>query len=169
MNGTPLTGWRRWIAGAHPRRTAVRAAALGLATFLLLRFVCLPLRVLGVSMLPTFSDGQLRCANLLKYRFREPRRGEIVVVAMTGNHAVYMKRVLGLPGERIAFAKGQLIINGRPESEPWIENRGNWDMPEMTIPEGEYFVAGDHRALPIQLHTLGTVERSKIRGGLFFP
>lgn len=168
MNDRPIVGWKRFIAGSNPRKTVVRAAVLGVATFLLLRFVCLPLRVQGVSMEPTFRSGQIHCANLLKYAFRSPRRGDIAVVAMTGNRAFYMKRVLGLPGERIAFAQGRLLINGRPEEEPWIANRGNWMMPEMTIPEGEYFVAGDNRALPIEWHTLGTVKRAKIRGGLFF-
>ena len=62
-------------------------------------------------MEPTIHDGSWRLGNLLKFNGRNPRRGEMVIIRMAGWHAYYLKRVLGLPGENIAFDHGALVVN----------------------------------------------------------
>jgi signal peptidase I len=157
---------RRLIFGSDPKRTLRRGFLLALFTFLLVRYVYLPVRLQGVSMEPTLHGGDIHVANLLKYAWRDPRRGDIVVISMTGRHAFYLKRVLGLPGETIAFDRGQLYVNDQPTPEPYLMETGMWKLAATPVGGNEFFVAGDNRDLPIELHTIGTVNRSKIMGGL---
>jgi signal peptidase I len=160
--------YQRLVFGSDLRRTLRRGALLVLLACLLLRYVCLPVRLRGVSMEPTFHDGEIHVANLLKYAWREPQRGDIVVISMTGRHALYLKRVLGLPGETISFDGGRLHADGQPVPEPYLTTTGTWHLAATAVGINDYFVAGDNRELPMELHTLGTVDRGKILGGLFF-
>jgi len=160
--------WQRMLWGRRPLVTAVRAVLLATACWLLLRHVCLPTRAEGVSMQPTIRDGTWHLANLLQYCWRDPRRGELAVIRLAGPRVYYLKRVLGLPGERVAFAGGRLRINGRDIAEPYLRERGDWDLPAFTLAPGEYYVAGDHRALPLAVHKAGIVRRADIVGGLWW-
>jgi signal peptidase I len=85
---------------------------------------------------------------------------------MVGRRALYLKRVLGLPGETVRFFNGQMIIDGREMREPYLPGRGEWTLPAVKLDEDEYFVAGDNRAVPLEAHVLGTVKRKKIVGGI---
>ncbi len=163
---TPKRPWHlRLLLGSDLKRTLRRGALLALFTYLLLRYVCLPVRLQGVSMEPTLHGGDIHVANLLKYAWRTPQRGDLVVISMTGRHAFYLKRIIGLPGETISFRRGQLHANGQPIPEPYLAETGMWQLAPTVIGANEYFVAGDNRELPIEAHTLGTVDRGKIMGG----
>jgi signal peptidase I len=165
----PTHSWYwRLLFGSDLKRTLRRGALLAVGTWLFLRFVCLPMRLQGVSMEPTFHTGAIHVANLLKYRWNAPQRNDIVVISMTGHHAFYLKRVLGMPGESVAFQEGQLLVNGRPCAEPYLAHTGRWTLAATPVGSNEYFVAGDNRELPIEFHTLGAVDREKIVGGLLF-
>jgi len=166
--GSPRSRFKRLLLGSNPRRTLRRSLVLAILTYLLFRYVLVPVRLRGLSMEPTFRNGSIHIANTLRYVRRDPQRGDVVVISMTGNHAFYLKRVLGLPGERIAFDAGQLYVNHEARPEPYVPDRGTWTMPQLTVGRNEYFVAGDNRLIPMELHTLGTVNRAKIRGGLLF-
>ena len=162
---TPLM---RVVFGRNQRRTLVRAAVAGLLTYVVLRFVILPVRLRGISMEPTYRDGSFHLANLLSYTVRPPARGDVVVIEMTGRRALYLKRVLGLPGDRVSFSNGTCYINGAPLNEDYLEDKGQWTIPELVVPKGEYFVAGDNRRVEWESHTLGTVPRRKILGTILF-
>jgi len=164
----PSSLLRRLLIGRDIRVTLRRALLLAVASVLFFRFVCLPVRVRGSSMEPTFKNGELHAACLLQHAWRAPQRGEVVVISMSGTKAFYLKRILALPGERIAFDRGTLLINDRPQPEPYLHGTGTWTMAEMMVPDGEYFVAGDNRSIPIERHTLGTVNRKMILGGLLW-
>ena len=157
---------RRILIGENLKTTLRRAILLALFCILFFNYVLLPVQVRGLSMEPTFRDGTWHVANLLKFAARAPHRGEVVVISIAGQRALYLKRVLGLPGETVSFFNGQLIVNGREQSEPYLAGRGDWTLPAITIGEDEYFVAGDNRTVPIENHTLGTVKRKKITGGV---
>lgn len=160
----PVHPVRRFLIGSNIRRTLARAVVLGLLTAFILRYVWLPVRVRGVSMEPTFHDGAFHIANLAAFRFRAPARGDIVVIAMTGRRALYLKRLIGLPGDRIEFAGGALYLNGARVEEPYVRGSGDWTIPEVVVGPNEYYVAGDNRSIPWEQHTLGTVDRGKILG-----
>jgi len=64
-------------------------------------WMLVPLRLSGISMLPTYQDGALNFANRTAYWISEPARGDVVAIRMAGPHAFYVKRIIGMPGERI--------------------------------------------------------------------
>jgi signal peptidase I len=168
MNAEYLSRLRRILVGNSPHRTLRTALLLALLAFIVCRFVVLPVRVQGLSMEPTFRNRSIHLAYMLAYAKKEPRRGDIVLISMSGRGTMYMKRVLGLPGERVAFMGGQLFVNGKHVSEGYLREKGSWTMPEMSLRPDEYFVAGDNRSVDISFHTLGSVYRSDILGGILF-
>jgi signal peptidase I len=163
-----LPTWTIWLWGRKPRVTLLRALVLGVLLYLVGRFAFPPVHVAGQSMEPTIHDGTWRLGNKLKFLQREPQRGELVMVRMAGWRAFYLKRVLALPGETIAFSKGVLQINGRAQPEPYLHGESNWSLPATRVPEDEYFVAGDNRAVPLAAHKAGLTRRSDIVGGLLW-
>lgn len=158
----------RWLAGRNPRRTLIRAGLLVAAAYVVFGYVLMPVRGNGISMAPTIEHGQLIFINRLAYRFREPRRGDIVAVRMAGPSVVYVKRLLGLPGDRIRIDAGRVSINGEPLAEPYARTRDDWFLAEATLGENSYFVVGDNRTMRMELHDMGTVPRARLIGPLAF-
>ncbi len=154
--------------GRSPRRTLKRVVILALVSFLVFKFILLPVRLNGSSMEPTYRNGSINFIDTLRYRFREPRRGDIVAISMAGRQVMLFKRVVGLPGERVAFRDGALIINGHPLPEPYLKSKYDWNMPEEKIGPDEFFVVGDNRQVPLKTQLYGRVKRHKIVGGPLF-
>lgn len=157
--------WLRVVLiGRRPKATLIRVAVLVLTCFITFKFILLPIRVEGISMQPTYHDGQIDCVNLLAYRHHEPQRGDIVSVRLAGPSVMYMKRIIGLPGETVSFHRGHVYINGEPLDEPYLKFPCDWE--EASIPCGptQYYVVGDNRSMPFLLHTQGRAERDHIFG-----
>jgi signal peptidase I len=87
---------------------------------------------------------------------------------MAGPHVLYVKRVIGLPGERVSVADGVVNINGVPLAEPYVKNRRPWQVSEVTLGPSEYFVIGDNRGMSAGEHDFGRVELSRILGRVVF-
>ena len=155
---------RRLVFGRNPRVTLIRASVLALVFSVLFGFVLRPMRVKGLSMAPTYRDGSFNLLNRLAYRTDPPRRGDVVCIKTTGMHHLYMKRVIGLPGERVAIIDGQVMIDGEPLSEPYVMDREKWNLPEKQLGPGEFIVIGDNRQMDQRLHSWGKIRREKIVG-----
>jgi signal peptidase I len=134
----------------------------------LFKWVLLPVRAEGISMQPTYDPGSFRLVNRLSFTTRPPARGDIVAIRLAGRRVVYVKRVIGLPGETLAIVGGVVQVNGRPLDEPYVHNRRPWDFDEVTIAAGEYFVVGDNRGMNLRDHTMGRVNASRIIGRVVF-
>jgi signal peptidase I len=160
--------WSRILVGAHPRRTAVRVAVLAAAAFVVFRWVLLPIRTDGISMRPTYESGELRFVNRLAYLVAPPRRGDVVAIRMAGPHVVYVKRVVGLPGERFAIVDGIVQVNGHPLDEPYIVRRRPWNLPEITLEPREYFLVGDNRDMAMRAMDMGRAPRDRFVGKVVF-
>jgi signal peptidase I len=157
--------WARIILiGRNPSWTAVRIVVLVTLTFILAKFVLIPIRVEGVSMLPTYRQGRVNVVNALAYRSQGPQRGDVISIRMAGKRVMLMKRVVGLPGEVVAFRNGQLWIDGRPVPEPYIKYPCNWQMDPEKVGPDEYYVVGDNRSMPQGDHTQGMAKRKRIVG-----
>lgn len=163
-----MTLSRRLIFGRNPRRTAVRVLVLALASAALFTWVLLPVRAEGISMQPTYEPGSFRLVNRLAFRWRAPARGDIVAIRLAGTRVVYVKRVIGLPGERLHIQGGQVLIDGRPLDEPYVVNRRPWDYAEVEIGPQEYFVVGDNRGMNLRDHAMGRVDAVRIVGRVVF-
>jgi signal peptidase I len=159
---------RRLVFGSDPRRTVVRALVLVTISFALFKWVLLPVRAEGISMQPTYESGTLRIVNRLSFVSSPPRRGDIVAIRLAGTRVVYVKRIIGLPGERLDIVGGQVRIDGVPLVEPYVRDRRPWDFPEVTMKPDEYFVIGDNRGMNLRDHTLGRVDAARIVGRVVF-
>ncbi len=81
---------------------------------------------------------------------------------------MYVKRIVGLPGERLEIVEGQVLIDALPLAEPYVRNRRPWDVPEVTLEKGEYFVIGDNRGMRVGDHDFGRVDAARILGRILF-
>ncbi len=102
--------------------------------------------VMGESMTPTLQSGERMFVTKFTYYFREPERHEIVITHYPESGDLFVKRVVGLPGETIGVHDGQVYIDGEPLEEPYTrEDTIYYEMEDTVIPEGYVFVMGDNR------------------------
>jgi signal peptidase I len=170
----PASGWGRRLRilafGRHPKTTLIRAAILAVVCVAVFKLVLLPVRVEGISMSPTYSDHSINFVNRLPFLWHEPRRGDVVGIRLTppdgwsAPHIMYLKRIIGLPGEAISFVDGRVLVNGRILDEPYEKKPCDWNAAPVTLGPDEYFVVGDNRSMPKELHTFGKAERNRIVG-----
>jgi len=130
-------------------------------------FIAEPVRVIGPSMLPTLNDGEYMFVEKVSYYEHAPRRGDIIICFYPGFTVSCVKRIVGLPGERIAVLDGRVYINGGMlnESEYWNDYiEGN--MAELTVPADTVFVMGDNRNVSedSRYPTVGPIPYEKILG-----
>jgi len=161
-------GLGRVIAGRNPRRTALRVLVLIVGAYVVFGYLLMPIRGVGVSMEPTIEEGDLIFVNQVAYRFRDPARGDIVAVRIAGRSVVYVKRLLALPGDTVAFVDGVLWRNGVPLDEPYVTNRAAWQLDEVTLGADDYFVVGDNRGMAMAQHEFGTATRNRLIGPRIF-
>lgn len=152
------------IVGRHPKRTLWRIVILVVVCFVVFRFVLLPIRVQGVSMLPTYRENRVNFVNRLAYMNGEPKRGDVVAIRYAGVHLMLMKRVVGLPGETVAFERGRLIVDGRPIDEPYVKLPCGWNRPPELVGPNQFFVVGDNRSMGESEHEKGRADRERIVG-----
>jgi signal peptidase I len=138
--------------------------------------------VFNVSMLPTFTEGDLIIVNRLAYSLGEsPRPRDVIVFYAPGsgpkpkfdpffshNPNFFIKRVIGLPGDNIEIRNQKVYVNGAALNEPYENETPDYFMPERTIPEGMYFVLGDNRNHSNDSHTGWLVPRDDIIGKVWF-
>jgi signal peptidase I len=159
---------RHLLLGRDPRRTLVRVGVLIAVSYATFGYLLLPIRGEGISMLPAFSDGQLGFVNVLAYAWRTPRRGDIVAIRMAGRRVMYVKRIVGLPEERLSIAAGIVQIDGAPLAESYANGGASWELPEVQLGPDQYFVIGDNRRMSIRNHDLGATSRARIVGQVLF-
>lgn len=157
---------RTVIIGRNPKVTLIRVIFLVVTCTVLFKYVLLPVRVNGPSMLPTYRENSVNVVNRIAYRNSEPRRGDVVAVRYTGPNMMLMKRVVALPGETIEFVDGRIQIDGRLLDEPYLKNECDWNVkPEHhKMLADEYYVVGDNRSMPFHLHDKGGAKRERILG-----
>ncbi len=157
--------WLTWIViGRNPRNTLVRIVILVVVCFVVFHYVLLPIRVEGPSMLPTYQSRGVNFVNRLAYMRSGPRRGDVVGVQLAGPHVMFMKRIVGLPGESVAFHQGHVVINGVPLEEPYLKLPSDWEAPPRTLRPDQYYFVGDNRSMPKELHEEGPGESWRIVG-----
>lgn len=131
------------------------------------------------SMVPTLEVGDRLLVEKVTGRFAVPRRGDILVFyrphqpSATANvwrwlgltaDVPLIKRVIGLPGETIQVAKGQVRINGQIIPEPYIEHPPSYTLDPVTIPHDHLFMLGDNRNNSMDSHIWGPLPMSNVIG-----
>jgi len=154
-----------------------KVVILSLAIILPIRFyVAQPFYVKGASMEPTFYDHEYLIIDEFSYHVRDPRRGEVVVFRYPENPGLFfIKRVIGLPKERITISQGTVTVypegSGKPlvMQEPYLDSStrtaGEID---LLLQDDEYYVLGDNRSASFDSRSFGPLDRSFIVGRVVF-
>ncbi|MGE5398205.1 MAG: signal peptidase I [Chitinophagales bacterium] len=100
------------------------------------------------SMYPTIQIGDRLMVNKFIYRFKEPQRGDIIVFnppAYIKSEYDFVKRIVGLPGEKVEVKEGKVFINDQPLNEPYLSEPLNYEFGPVVVPDNDLFVMGDNR------------------------
>ena len=145
--------------------------AVLLLSFLLIHFVAQRTDVNGTSMVPTLEDGDQLIADKVTYRFRDPERFDIIIFPYQYAEKTYfIKRIIGLPGERVRIdEQGKIYINGKVLEEHYgLEQMVNPGLAaeEITLGDDEYLVLGDNRNVSedSRYPDVGNIKRKDIIG-----
>ena len=176
-NNPASRSWlRRVIFGRSLKVTLLRAAVWAAVCVVVFKILLVHIRVDGISMLPTCPDRSVYWVNRLAYVWHAPQRGDVVAIRfvpadgtinqLEPPHVMLLKRIIGLPGETVAFEHGRVLINGQILDEPYEEDgKGcDWNCAPVTLGPDQYYVGGDNRSMPPEFHTHGIYQRSRIVG-----
>ncbi len=166
------------LAGPPPKQPSERSSRLAAKLLVPLAVVLVIVVVLfyvafdfgsvdGPSMLPNLLqiDGLL-----ITKGYSQPRRGDIVVLGITGQDGKpeqIVKRVVGIPGDRIAVRNDVAYVNGRRETgyKTWVDPLGRGDtVPEITVPQRSLYVMGDNRPVSYDSRYIGPQPLSAVQG-----
>ncbi|MBI2677410.1 MAG: signal peptidase I [Candidatus Koribacter versatilis] len=137
----------------------------------IIMFLYQPVKVEGTSMLPGLEDQERIFINKFVYKFESIERGDIVVFHYPRDpQKSYIKRVIGVAGDHILIRKGYVYVNGRLLSEPYVPVAyfDPRSYPEEVVPEGAFYVLGDHRTMSNDSRDFGPVDAEFIYGKAVF-
>lgn len=163
--GTPGESRRSLRDRMRPYLVGINIA-LPLLLVLLLLVGTKRMAVPSDSMLPTLAAGQKVTVNRMAYWFGQPQRGDIIAYRLPGEPgSIFIKRVIGLPGDTISIQGGYVYVNGELFEEPYLTDtgitisNGSWE-----IPAGNYFVMGDNRLHLADSRLWGPLDKKRIIG-----
>jgi signal peptidase I len=148
-----------------------------LVSMFIILFLYQPVRVEGTSMLPMLQDQDRLFINKFAYSKLgamvggDIHRGDVVVFLYPHDHTKsYIKRVIALPGDQLRIDHGAVWVNGVALKEGYVPFKylDDRSQPLMTIPDGEYFMMGDHRSISSDSRDFGPVDRNLIYGRAAF-
>ena len=183
---------KAFLADNLPTVTVAILLAVGMRIF-----VAEPRYIPSSSMEPTLLIDDRLIIDKLSFRWRKPERGEIVVFNPPNNPVVpdatkvYIKRVIGLPGDQISIRDGKVFINNAPLNEPYIASPPNYTLPTQddalcpncfrpnnvqagkdysffTVPNGKYWMMGDNRNNSLDSHVWGFLPEENLVGRAMF-
>ncbi len=133
---------------------------------LIKHYLASPIRVNGSSMYPTLKDGDIMILNKIHYHLNDIQRFDIVVIK-TENSPI-IKRIIGLPGDRIEYKNNKLYVNNKKIEEEFqhaeIEDYNIEQLGKITVPKNKYFVLGDNRKNSMDSRFYGFIDKKNIEG-----
>ncbi len=115
-------------------------------------------------MEPTYSNNSFRFYFRLQYLFSHPKRFDVVTVRLAGDKVMLLKRIVALPGEEVEFREGKLFVNSTEIEEPYVRYPCDWNLSPRRVEEGNVYVIGDNRDMPIEQHVFGQTPIHRIVG-----
>ncbi|MCX6817210.1 MAG: signal peptidase I [Candidatus Beckwithbacteria bacterium] len=152
----------------------IETIVIALAIFVVMyRFLFQPHQVKGSSMYDNFHDGEYLLTDKISYRFTPPQRDDVIVFKAPQNEDYdYIKRIIGLPGDRVKIKQGRVYVNEQILDESGYLDKSIMTQPgyftqegqTLTVPEGNYFVMGDNRSNSSDSRDWGFVPTANIVG-----
>lgn len=128
-------------------------------------FIAQPFVVSGASMYPTFNDGDYLIVDQLSYRLSDPQRGSVIIFKYPNDPSkFFIKRIIGLPGEKVVLENGVVTINDTEVLDSSYVDKTQKDNLEVVLSEDEYFVMGDNRAHSSDSRSWGPLPEEFIVG-----
>jgi signal peptidase I len=172
-------------------------AAAGLIVLVVRSFIAEPRYIPSSSMEPSLQINDRLIIEKMSYRFRKPERGEVIVfnppevAAVPDASKVYIKRLIGLPGDRISIHDGKVFVNDQPLTEPYTKEPAEYTLPtndlskcqncflpdaviqtdktlSFTVPPNNYWMMGDNRNNSLDSHAWGFLPEQNIVGRASF-
>lgn len=148
--------------------TAVREWMVAIVSALLIAvvirlFLFAPYEVHGTSMSPTLDGDELLVVNKWIYSVKKPEYGDVVVFH-TEEQRDFIKRIIGLPGDKILIENGHLFRNGELVKEDYIQEKMEGDLEETTVPKDSLFVLGDNRNNSKDSRVIGSIQMKDVVG-----
>jgi signal peptidase I len=144
--------------------------SLAISAFIII-FLYQPVKVEGTSMMPGLEDQERIFVNKFVYRWEPIERGDIVVFRYPRDTSKsYIKRVIGVAGDRIRIDNGQVFVNGEALDEDYVPNdyADARSYGEVAVPPHSFFVLGDHRTMSNDSRDFGPVNERYIYGKAVF-
>jgi signal peptidase I len=144
--------------------------SLAISAFIII-FLYQPVKVEGVSMMPGLEDQERIFVNKFVYRWEPIQRGDIIVFRYPRDTSKsYIKRVIGVAGDRVRILNGQVYVNGEALDEDYVPSdyADARSYPELVVPRNTYFVLGDHRTMSSDSREFGPVNDRFIYGKAVF-
>lgn len=152
------TGWIQVLS------ETLQVIVLAVLLYFLIDTFIARVRVENISMLPTLKPGEFVIVSKIAYRAGSIQRGDVIVFRYPMNpREDYIKRVIGLPGDRVEIRGGVVYVNGQPLIEPYISGPPNYE-GAWEVPEGQLFVLGDNRNQSSDSHSWGFVPVENVVG-----
>lgn len=143
----------------------IRVSLIALFAYLFFGYICIPLRIQGQSMEPTYHSEGVNFCWTLRYVRSKPKRADVVMVRFAGKRVMLLKRIVAIEGETVEFREGKLFVNGREMDEPYVRYPCDWNLPPRQVETGSVYVIGDNRRMPLENHVFGQTSIKRILGG----
>lgn len=149
---------------------------VAVAVVVIRQFLFKPFVVKGTSMEPNFHEKEYLIIDELSYHFKNPARGEVIVVRYAGDQREYfLKRIIGLPGERLTAVNGRVKIYNQEHPDGFYLDESYYLSPsvltfsdgDVTLKSDEYFVMGDNRTASLDSRKIGPILRNDLVGRAF--
>lgn len=163
----PASGFGRFLRTVGRELATTVLPAILLALFVT-AFVAEAKVIDGPSMQPNLFRGFRVIVEKVSYRFRPPRRGDVVLFHLEGEELSLVKRVVAVEGETVAVRGGHTYVEGVPIDEPWVTHYGGPDYPATLVPPNHLFVLGDNRENSRDSRSIGPIPQEAIRGHVVF-
>ncbi len=165
---TPQQPVRSWVGSVMRDLLSTLVPAIIIA-LLIHVFLAQATRVYGQSMEPNLHTDQRLVIEKIGYRFHGPRRGDVIVIHdPSGGPELLIKRVIGLPGERITVTDGRVFVDGVPLDEPYLAQDTLGSGRSWVVPPLSVFVMGDNRSASRDSRIFGPVLLDQIVGHALF-
>ncbi len=166
-----------WLGIWRSQQENIRLVAIALILAISIRiFIAEPRYIPSDSMIPTLHTGDRLVVEKVSYHFHPPKTGDIVVFEPPEQlqslgyrkDQVFIKRIIGKPGDLVRVNNGKVYINDRPLSEDYIAEPPDYQLVSVKVPEAEFFVMGDNRNDSNDSHIWGFLPKQNIIGRAIF-
>lgn len=162
-----------WLEIKEFLKDSIKIIICVIGIILLVQYVFSFTQVVGDSMKPTLKNQELLILNKFHYRFKEVKRGDIISLKYADTKYL-IKRVIGLPGDKISIKDNKLYINDSQYKESYISDTLQYNDFELStlgydkVPENTYFVLGDNRENSLDSREIGVIKKEDIIGKISF-